>query len=139
MSNSQSEGDDATPDSILRKPLIWIPACRKDYQQLPRNVQKTFGQALAVAQVGGKHPKAKVLGGFQGAGVLEVKDNDSGSTFRVVYTVAIAGVVYVLHAFQKKSKSGKATPAEEMDKDRSRFKEAVIDNAKRKSQIGDSE
>ena len=71
-----------------------------------------------------KHPDAKPLRGFHGAGVLEVVEDDNGSTFRAVYTVKFAGVVYVLHAFQKKSKRGAKTPAEEIDKVKARLKEA---------------
>jgi phage-related protein len=69
------------------------------------------------------------LKGFQGAGVLEVVEDDSGNTYRAVYTVKFAGVVYVLHAFQKKSKSGIKTPPEEIEKIRSRLKEAEKDYA----------
>jgi phage-related protein len=71
-----------------------------------------MGFALYVAQIGGKHPDAKPLTGdpaFKGAGVLEVRDDLEGNTYRAVYTVRFAGVVYVLHAFQKKSTSGIAT------------------------------
>ncbi len=62
------------------------------------------------AQTGGKHPDAKPLKGFKGAGVVEVAEDDDGNTYRAVYTVKFAGVVYVLHAFQKKSKRGIKTP-----------------------------
>jgi phage-related protein len=68
--------------------------------------------------------------GFGGAGVLEVVEDDRGSTYRAVYTVKFAGIVYVLHVFQKKSKTGTKTPAEELDKVRSRLKEAEKDYAK---------
>jgi phage-related protein len=61
---------------------------------------------------------------FHGAGVLEVVDDDDGNTYRAVYTVKFAGVVYVLHAFQKKSKRGSKTPAEEIKKVKARLKEA---------------
>jgi phage-related protein len=83
-----------------------------------------FGQALYDAQTGGKHPDAKPMRGFGGAGVLEVVEDDDGSTFRAVYTIKFAGVVYVLHAFQKKSKSGIKTPAGDIQKVRSRLKDA---------------
>ena len=62
--------------------------------------------------------------GFGGAGVLEVVEDDDGNTYRAVYTVQFAGVVYVLHAFQKKSKSGKKTPPGEIEKVKKRLKEA---------------
>jgi phage-related protein len=69
------------------------------------------GGALWDAQVGGKAAWVKPLQGFVGAGVLEVIDDYDGDTYRAVYTVRFSGVVYVLHAFQKKSKSGIATPS----------------------------
>ncbi len=93
-------------------------------KKFPRSVRQTIGQALFDAQTGEKHPDAKPLKGFGGAGVLEVVEDDDGSTFRAVYTVKFAGAVYVLHAFQKKSKKGSKTPAEEIDKVKARLKEA---------------
>ena len=77
---------------------------------------------LDLAQRGGRHDAAKVLKGFGGAGVLEVVDGDVGGTFRSVYTVKFAQAVFVLHCFQKKSKHGNATPAEDMNIIRSRLK-----------------
>ena len=91
---------------------------------LPDDVQDTFGQALRVAQFGGKHEAAKVLQGFGGAGVLEVVEDDADGTYRAAYTVKFAGMVFVLHCFQKKSKSGIATPKADMDVVRARLKMA---------------
>lgn len=91
---------------------------------LPDDVQDTFGQALRVAQFGGKHEAAKVLQGFGGAGVLEVVEDDADGTYRAAYTVKFAGMVFVLHCFQKKSKRGIATPKEDMDIIRARLKVA---------------
>jgi phage-related protein len=106
------------------KPVFWVASSRRDLRKFPKRVRSTFGQALYDAQTGGKHPDAKPLKGFGGAGVLEVVEDDDGKTYRAVYTVMFAGVVYVLHAFQKKSRSGIKTPAEEIDKVRTRLKEA---------------
>jgi len=72
-----------------------------------------FGHALHFAQNGEKHDAAKPLKGFGGAGVLEVVENDEGGTYRAVYTVRYEEVVFVLHCFRKKSKSGIATPKED--------------------------
>jgi phage-related protein len=69
-----------------------------------------MGYTIYVAQQGRKHRDAKVLSGFGGAGVLEVVTDFRGDTFRAVYTLRFAGAVYVLHAFQKKSKTGRETP-----------------------------
>ena len=74
-----------------------------------------MGYALYVAQRDGKHQDAKVLSGFGGAGVLEVIKDYRGDTFRAVYTLKYAGKVFVLHAFQKKSKSGRQTPRRDIE------------------------
>ena len=106
------------------KPVFWVASSRKDLKKFPKSARQTVGQALFDAQTGGKHPDAKPLKGFHGAGVLEVVEDDNGNTYRAVYTVKFAGAVYVLHAFQKKSKSGGKTPAEEIEKVKARLKEA---------------
>src|SRR5438045_4332798 len=106
------------------KPVFWIASSRKDLKKFPKSVRQTFGQALFDAQTGGKHPDAKPLKGFKGAGVLEVVENDDGNTYRAVYTIKFAGVVYVLHVFQKKSKHGVKTPAGDIEKIKTRLKEA---------------
>jgi len=77
-----------------------------------------------VAQRGGKHQDAKVLSGFDGAGVLEVIKDYRGDTFRAVYTLKYAGTVYVLHAFQKKSKNGRQTPRRDIELIKQRLREA---------------
>ncbi|MDR2244102.1 MAG: type II toxin-antitoxin system RelE/ParE family toxin [Burkholderiales bacterium] len=97
------------------KPLKWIASSYKDLMALPLNVRKFFGHALDFAQRGGQHNAAKALKGFGGAGVLEVIENDADGTYRAVYTVKFVEAVFVLHCFQKKSKSGTATPKEDMD------------------------
>ncbi len=107
------------------KPLLWVGSTKKDSLAMPGDVQDTFGYALHLAQTGGKHVQAKPLKGFGSAGVLEVVESDAGSTYRAVYTVKIAGAVYVLHCFQKKSSSGIATPKPDMDLMRERLKAAL--------------
>ena len=114
-----SEDQQKTPKRVL-----WVGSSRRDLRGFPKAVRLVFGQALFDAQMGEKHPAAKPLKGFGGAGVLEVVEDDAGSTYRAVYTVKFAGVVYVLHAFQKKAKSGIKTPPQEIEKVRSRLKEA---------------
>ena len=74
-----------------------------------------MGFALYQAQVGGKHVAAKALKGFSGTGVLEVVDDYDGDTYRTVYTLRFAETVYVLHAFQKKSKRGISTPRRDIE------------------------
>ena len=93
-------------EQLRPKPVFWVASSRKDLKRFPKGVRQTVGQALFDAQTGGKHPDAKPLKGFHGAGVLEVVEDDDGSTYRAIYTVKFTGIVYVLHAFRKKSKSG---------------------------------
>jgi len=109
------------------KPLRWIASSKDDLSAMPRDVRRDVGYALYVAQQGDKDGDAKVLTGFGGAGVIEVIARHDGDTFRAVYTVRYAGVVYVLHAFQKKAKRGIATPKKEIDLIRKRLKLAERD------------
>lgn len=111
-------------DQGAPKRVVWVASSRKVLRRFPKRVRQTVGQALFDAQCGGKHPDAKPLKGFGGAGVLEVVEDDDGNTYRAVYTVKFAGAVYVLHAFQKKSKRGSKTPPEEVAKIIARLKEA---------------
>jgi phage-related protein len=106
------------------KPVEWIGSSRGDLREFPREVRRVMGQAIDDAQHGGEHPAAKALKGFGGRGVLEVVDDFDGDTYRAVYTVKFAGVVYVLHAFQKKSKKGIATPRRDIDLIKTRLKRA---------------
>ena len=83
-----------------------------------------MGFALYRAQLGGRHGHAKALVGFGGAGIVEVVDDFRGDTYRTVYTVSFTDVVYVVHAFQKKSKQGRKTPIRELNIVRARLKRA---------------
>ncbi len=102
--------------------MAWIGGSRKDLLSLPKPVIQFFGYALHFAQRGEQHAAAKVLSGFGGAGVLEVVESDAGGTYRAVYTVKFEEAVFVLHCFQKKSKSGIATPKADLDIIRARLK-----------------
>lgn len=93
---------------------------------MPADVQDTFGYALHLAQVGGKHGRSKPLKGFGGAGVLEVVENYQGGTYRAVYTVRFPVAAYVLHCFQKKSTQGIATPKPDMDLIHARLRAVAI-------------
>ena len=98
-----------------QKPLVWAGASKKDFLEFPRQVIQDVGYALYLAQCGDRPPNAKPLKGFGGAGVLEVVENHDGDTYRAVYTVRFADAIYVLHCFQKKSKSGIATPQQDIE------------------------
>jgi phage-related protein len=106
------------------KPVIWLGSSRKDLREFPAPVRDHMGYALYVAQLGGKHRDAKALTGFGGAGVLEVAKDYRGDTFRAVYTLRFAGAIYVLHAFQKKSKTGRETPRRDVELIQQRLRQA---------------
>jgi len=108
------------------KPLFWLGSSKKDLLALPTAVRKFFGHTLDFAQRGEQHEAAKVLKGFGSAGVLEIVEDDTGGTYRTVYTVRYAQAVFVLHVFQKKSKRGIETPKPDMDIIRQRLKAAAI-------------
>ena len=108
------------------KPVRWIGGSKEDLSRFPDDVRWNVGGAIWQAQLGGKAPNAKPLRGFGGASVLEIVDDFDGDAYRVVYTVRFARAVYVLHAFQKKSKSGIETPKPDIDLIERRLK-AVLD------------
>jgi phage-related protein len=108
----------------LLKPIEWISSSLEDLQKFPEDVQQMMGFALYLAQLGKKHPDAKPLKGFKGSGVLEIVEDFDGDTYRTVYTVKFEGIVYVLHAFQKKSKRGIATPKKDIELIETRLKRA---------------
>lgn len=109
------------------KPLFWVGGARKDYMTFPAEVKDIVGFDLYVAQAGRQSSHAKALQGFGGRGVLEVRTDHRGDTYRTVYTVKFEGAIYVLHAFQKKSKHGIATPQQEIDLVRQRLRRAEAD------------
>jgi len=111
----------------MTKPVEWVGSSYKDFTAFPDLVQDTMGYALYMAQTGRTHAAAKPLKGFGGAGVLEIIEDDRDGTYRTVYTVKFERAVYVLHAFQKKSKRGIQTPREELEVIRRRLRIAEQD------------
>ena len=97
----------------MSKPLEWVGSSYKDLTALSEEVQDTFGYALDLAQRGLKHDDAKPFV-QAGDGVMEVVEDHDGNTYRAMYTAKLPNAVYVLHCFQKKSKSGKSTPREDI-------------------------
>jgi phage-related protein len=106
------------------KRVIFVADSHRVLQVFPKAVQQEVGFALYQAQMGGKHVDAKPLKNI-GAGVLEVVSDYRGDTFRTVYTVKLEKAVYVLHALQKKSKHGIATPKSVMDLVKQRLQRAI--------------
>jgi phage-related protein len=120
-------------ESEQPKPLRWVGSSRRDVRSFPRPVRSDVGKALYAAQMGESDPSAKALKGFGGRSVLEIVARHDGDTWRAVYTVRFQDAVYVLHAFQKKSKSGIATPKKEIDLLKQRLAEAERDYRERQN------
>lgn len=121
-----------TQTPLQEKPLHWVGSAKKDYQVFPGEVQDDMGYALGLAQLGAKHPNAKPWKG-EGSGVFEIVEDHRGDTYRAVYTVRFADVVYVLHAFQKKSKTGIKTPQHDVNLVGERLKRAQLDYERNRS------
>jgi phage-related protein len=121
-----------TPESP--KPLTWVGSSKRDYLRFPEQVQDDMGYALYIAQMGERPKSAKPLKGFKGAGVWELVEDHAGNAYRAVYTVSFAERVYVLHAFQKKSKKGIATPKSEIRLVEQRLRAAEEDYRQRQEE-----
>lgn len=104
--------------------VVWMGSSRRDIRGFPAEVRRDIGYALYAAQHGETDPSAKPLKGFGGAGVLEIIAQHRGDTWRAVYTVRYWEAMFVLHAFQKKSKRGIATPQKDLELIRQRLAEA---------------
>ena len=109
---------------MVRK-LVWVGSSEKDFLAFPEAVRFDILAALSIAQDGDKAMTVKVLKGFSGASVLEVIENDQSGTYRCVYTVKFQAAIYVLHAFQKKSRKGIATPREHREMIERRLRQAA--------------
>ena len=104
------------------KRIVWMGSSRKDIRSFPDEVRDFIGFALYEAQKGHKAPAAKPLLGFGGAGVIETISDYNTDTYRAVYTVSFDDIIYVLHAFQKKSKRGIATAKSDVELIKARLK-----------------
>jgi phage-related protein len=115
------------------RPLIWRGASKAMFMAFPPGVQREMGYALFLAQMGERHPiMARTLKGFGGGAVIEVKDSFEGNAYRAVYTVRYADAVYVLHAFQKKSRRGSATPRTEINLIENRLRDLINEKEKQR-------
>ena len=115
------------------KPLNWMGSAKRDLLAFPEAAKDSIGNALSVAQFGGKHPAAKPWKGA-GPGVLEIVEDEAGNTYRAVYTIRFAEAVYVLHAFQKKSPRGIKTARRDVELVSERLKQARKDYQERYAQ-----
>ncbi|MEJ2112069.1 MAG: type II toxin-antitoxin system RelE/ParE family toxin [Acidobacteriota bacterium] len=107
------------------KSIVWMGDSLEKVRSFPHAVKEEIGFALYQAQTGGKHVNAKPLKGL-GSGVMEVVSEYRSDTYRAVYTISLGPKVYVLHAFQKKSKKGIATPKPDIELIRHRLKRAIV-------------
>ena len=103
------------------RPISWIKAARSDFEEFPENVQGNMLSALTIAAEGSKSNKATPFKGVNG-GVFEIALKYRGDAFRVLYAVKIGVDIWVIHAFQKKSKTGIKTPQMSVDIIRERLK-----------------
>lgn len=110
---------------MARKHIVWVGSSEKDFLKFPDDVRSDIEDALIYASLGGKAEHVKPLKGFSGASVLEVIEDDQSGTYRCVYTVRFQSAIYVLHAFQKKSRKGISTPKEHIDMVERRLKRAA--------------
>jgi phage-related protein len=120
-------------EGLAPKLVRWVGSSRRDLKTFPRPVQRQVGQALYAAQCGEEYPSVKSLRGFGGRTVLEIVAPHEGNTYRAVYTVRFHDSVYVLHAFQKKSNKGIATPAREIELVKQRLAAAEQDYRERQN------
>lgn len=108
-----------------RRPLFWEGSSKRDFKAFPVPVQKDMGVALFIAQLGRTAESAKPWKGL-GSGVFELVEEHRGDAYRAVYFVQVGDAIHVLHAFQKKSKTGISTPREDVALVARRLK-AVLD------------
>ncbi len=108
------------------KPLHWVGSAKRDFLSFPSAVKDDMGNALGIAQFGGRAPMAKPWKGL-GPGVLEIVESHDGNAYRAVYTVRFEKAVYVLHSFQKKSPSRIRTAKRDVDLVTERLKAAERD------------
>ena len=105
------------------RPLVWLGDSKRNIQGFPKGAQKLLGDELQLIQFGGMPKDAKPFKGV-GTGVLELALRYASDAYRVVTAVQLGSRIYVLHAFQKKSKKGIATPKHDADLIKKRYVEA---------------
>ena len=103
------------------RPISWLKAARKEFEDFPADAQEVCLAALTIAAEGSKADIAKPMTGM-GSGVFEIALRFQGNAFRVIYAVQIDDELWVIHAFQKKSKTGITTPKQDVDLIKERLK-----------------
>jgi phage-related protein len=117
----QAESDVLSPAD---RPVHWVGASLDDLREMADEVKDGIGKSLRQAQQGGRAQNTRIMTGFSGASVVEIREDHDTDTYRCIYTVRFAEAVYVLHVFQKKSKQGARTPQSEINRIKTGLKEA---------------
>jgi len=120
LTDFQQDGVRETP--VLRA-LVWLGNSKRRIQAFPDGAKKLIGDELQLIQFGGMPKDAKLFKGV-GGGVIEIALRYAGDAYRTVVAIQLGKKIYVLHAFQKKSKKGIATPKQDVDLIKGRYAEA---------------
>jgi phage-related protein len=118
-----STDDDDEPEAPVLRPLVWMGDSKRNIRAFPEGARKLVGDELQLIQFGGMPKDAKPFKGV-GSGVIEIALRYEGDAFRTVVAVQLGETIYVLHAFQKKSKRGIATPKQDVELIKQRYAEA---------------
>jgi phage-related protein len=108
----------------MSKPLLWVGSSKRDLMEMPTKVKRAFGHGLNEVQEGRTPEHSKAFTQV-GGGVMEIVEDHDRNTYRAIYTAKLSNAVYVLHCFQKKSKSGIATPKPDVELMEQRLKMAL--------------
>jgi phage-related protein len=121
---ASAEDDDELERPVLR-PLVWIGNAKRNVQAFPKGAQKIMGDELQLIQFGGMPKDAKPFKGV-GSGVFEIALRYDAEAYRTVLAVQLGEKIYVLHAFQKKSKKGIETARHDVELIKQRYAEAMV-------------
>ncbi len=117
------EEEQEEPEAPVMRPVVWLGNSRRNIQAFPPDARRIIGGELQLMQYGGMPKDAKPFKGI-GSGVIEIAIRHDGEAYRTVVALQFGRNIYVLHAYQKKSKKGIATPKQDVDLIKQRYKEA---------------
>lgn len=112
------------------KRIDFVGSVLKELKKFPKEIKENAGYALYLAQRGERGTHTKILKGFGNASIIEIKEDGNDKTYRIIYTTHFKEAIYVLHAFEKKSKKGIQTPQKDMDVVKSRFQRVKAEKQK---------
>ena len=117
------EEEQEEPEAPVMRPVVWLGNSRRNIQAFPPDARRIIGGELQLMQYGGMPKDAKPFRGI-GSGVIEIAIRHDGEAYRTVVALQLGRNIYVLHAYQKKSKKGIATPKQDVNLIKQRYKEA---------------